>query len=127
MGYKIVILGLWFAIAIAIYIEKDKKHIILIPSPELKTYEIQKVIVVSGDTFDLSLRDGRRILAKLSVSTVDSAKGKVVDILNHCTNPRVILLEKQPDGSWKVDFFFTHEDKEINLSSWLVANKLVYE
>lgn len=127
MGYKIVILGLWFAIAIAIYIEKDKKHIILIPSPELKTYEIQKAIVVSGDTFDLSLRDGSRILAKLSVSTVDSAKGKVVDILNHCTNPRVILLEKQPDGRWKVDVFFTHEDKEINLSEWLVANKLVYE
>lgn len=137
---ELVVLGLWLAIAVVLYIHNKNqqnnptpvpdKLLPQIPESEVgKQYEVKKVTVVRGDSFDLTIKDGNdsRILARLSVAAVENAKGKVLDVLNHCTKPRVVLREKQPDGRWTIDFFFTSEGKEINLADWLAANKLVYK
>lgn len=133
---ELVVFGLWLMIALVLYLNHQSdspvsdKLLPQIPNTEVgKHYEIKKITVVSGDSFDLVLKDGEdsRILAKLSVSAVDGAKGKVLDVLNHSIKPRVVLREKQPDGRWLIDLFFTNGGKEINLSNWLVINKLVYQ
>lgn len=138
---ELVVLGLWLAIAVVLYIHYKGHHNDPTPVPDKllpqisdteqgKVYEIKKVTVVSGDSFDLTIKDGNdsRILVKLTVAAVENAKGKVLDVLNHSTKPRVVLKEKQPDGHWTVDFFFTNEKgEEINLAEWLAANKLVYK
>lgn len=137
---ELVVLGLWLAIAVVLYIHYKGQHNDPMPVPDKllpqiseteagKKYNVRKVTVVRGDSFDLTIKDGNdsRILAKLSVAAVENAKGKVLDVLNHSTKPRVVLREKQPDGRWTIDFFFTNEGKEINLADWLVANNLVYK
>lgn len=94
-----------------------------------KKYDVRKVTVLRGDTFDLTMKDkdNTRILGKLSVMATDNAKEKVLDVLNHSTNPRVVLREKQSDGRWTIDFYFTNNGKEVNLVEWLSSNNLVYK
>lgn len=136
-----VIVGLYLFIAVIVFINhsKDNQKIIPIPKqlilsivPESKKdhkYNVRKIIVLRGDNFDLTMKDenNTRILGKLSVMATDNAKEKVLDLLNHSINPRVILREKQPDGRWIIDFSFTNNDKELDLVQWLISNNLVYK
>lgn len=92
-----------------------------------KTFEVKRVHVLRGDQFDIVLDDDSRVLAKLKVSASDAAKPKVIDLLNRCENPKVRLLNKQPDGSWLVDFFVTENGKEVDLAAWLSDKKLVFK
>ena len=94
-----------------------------------KKYDISRVIVLSGDSFDVTLKDEKatRVLAKLSLNSTKEAKEKVFDLLNHSESPKVRLLEKQTNGQWVVDFSFFKEGKEINLAEWLKSNNLVYK
>lgn len=136
---ELLVLGLWLTIAAVLYIQtphNDPKPITnkLLPqisdSDQGKIYEIKKITVVSGDSFDLTIKDGNdsRILVKLTVVAVENAKGKVIDVLNHCIKPKIALKEKQPNGYWTVDLFVvTKQGEEINLAEWLTANKLVYK
>jgi hypothetical protein len=66
-------------------------------------------------------------MAKLKVSATDSAKPKVIDLLNRCQNPKVRLVQKQPDGTWLVDFLITESGKEVDLAAWLSDKKLVFK
>lgn len=131
---ELVVLGLWLSIGTVIfYGKKDavpEKILPQYPVSEIgKNYEVIKITVVRGDSFDVTLKDGNdsRILAKLPVMAVENSKGKVIDVLNHSTKPRVVLRDKQSDGRWMIDLFFEQDGKEINLSDWLVSNKLVYK
>lgn len=128
---EVIVLGLWLSIAVVFYIKN--KHTPIPPqipniiSEEGKTYEVSKITVVDGHTFDLTIKDDR-ILVKLSVVSVDRSKGKVLDLLHHSSCPSVTLRKKQNDGVWVVDLFFINESGEkINLTEWLIANKLVYK
>jgi hypothetical protein len=142
MGHRrimeLVIVGLWVTVAVTLVQFKNHKTVVPVPNKLLpkiaeteigKTYEIRKLTVIRGDSFDLTIRDGNdsRVLVKLPVVAVENSKGKVLDLLSHCTNPKVVFREKQPDGRWQVDFLFTQEGKELNLSDWLTSNKLVYK
>jgi len=130
---ELVVLGLWIAIAAVVSVNHDWNHSLSPVKPNQaesgKNYDVRKVTVVRGDSFDLTIKDGNdsRILAKLSVFATEDANKKVLNLLNHSTNPRVVLHEKQSDGRWKIDFFFTNDGKEINLAEWLIENKLVYK
>ena len=138
---ELAILGLWLFIAIIIFVHYSTNFGKPMPLPnELvvpkipdsekgKKLYVSRVVVLSGDSFDLTIRDkdNSRVLCKLFVLATDNSKEKVVDLLNHSTNPRVILREKQADGHWKVDFFLFNDGKEINLVDWLSANNLIYK
>lgn len=131
---ELVVLGLWLAIgAVIFYGKKDAVPDKILPqypkSEAGKDYEVSKITVLRGDSFDVTLKDGNdsRILAKLPVMAVENSKGKVIDVLNHSTKPRVVLRDKQSDGRWMIDLFFEQDGKEINLSDWLASNKLVYK
>lgn len=137
---EIVIIGLWLTIAVVLYLHysrnresppvPEKLAVPTVPDSEKgKKYDVSKVTVLRGDTFDLTMKDtaNTRILGKLSVMATDNAKAKVLDVLNHSTNPRVVLREKQPDGRWTIDFFFTNGGKEHNMVEWLSSNNLVYK
>ena len=136
---ELLILGLWLTIAILVYV-RERNPVLVVPIelvapivPEAKKgkrYDIRKIVALRGDTFDVTVRDldNSRIVVKLTVTAVDDAKSKVLDLLNDSSDPKVVLREKQPDGRWVVDFFFSymgHED--VNLAEWLVTNKLVYK
>lgn len=138
---ELVIVGLWLAIAIVLFVHSQREINETVPIPDKlvaptvpesekgKLFDVRKVIVLRGDSFDLTMRDegSTRILGKLPVMATENAKGKVLDLVNHSTNPKVILRDKQPDGRWTIDFLLTHEGKEINLVEWLVSNNLVYK
>jgi hypothetical protein len=135
---EFLILGLWLAIAVVIFIHYNKETdtgpapLPNIPITESglekgKKFDVKKITVLRGDSFDLTMTDDARVLGKLPVMATENAKAKVLDLLNHSTNPKVLLREKQPDGRWVIDLFFTFEGKEINLTEWLSSNKLVYK
>ena len=137
---EIVIVGLWLTIAVMLYLHFSRDNrpapvpeqlaIPTVPDSEKgKKFDVRRVTVLRGDTFDLTMgdKDSTRILGKLTVMATDNAKPKVLDILNHSTNPRVVLREKQPDGRWVVDLYFTSGGKELNMAEWLVSNNLVYK
>jgi len=133
----IVIAGLSLAIG---YLTMDKwydvvrewispQQVKIVETPEIpvQVHAVKWVRVLRGDQFDIVLDDESRVLAKLKVSASDSAKPKVIDLLNSCTNPRVRLLQKQPDGSWSVDFLLVENGKEVDLATWLSDKNLVFK
>jgi hypothetical protein len=134
---EFAIVGLWLTIAVVLFIryQKDDKktsipnNSVLTDSNVKKRFAISRVIVLRGDTFDITIKDdGTRILGKLSVMATDNSKGKVLDLLNYSTHPEIILKEKQSDGRWTIDFFAVDNNgKEFNLVEWLSSNNLVYK
>lgn len=90
-------------------------------------YDVRRITVLRGDTFDITLSNNSRVLAKLPIMAVEEAKKKVLDLFNHGSSPRVVLREKQPDGRWVVELYLTHSGTEVNLTEWLESNKLVYK
>lgn len=138
---EIVTVGLWLTIAVVFYLHYTRNTDTSLPVPEKlvlpelsqsmagKTFEVKKLIVLRGDSFDITLKDTTetRVLGVLSVSATDDAKQKVIDLLNKSIKPRVVLNEKQSDNRWSVNIFVIVNDKEVSLSEWLESNKLVYK
>jgi len=138
---ELVIVGLWLTIAVVLFIhyQRDTNETVPIPdrlvvptvpkSEKGKRFDVRRVIVLRGDSFDITMKDegNTRILGKLSIMATENAKGKVLDLLNHSTNPKVVLREKQPDGRWTIDFFIVNNGKEVSLVDWLSSNNLVYK
>jgi hypothetical protein len=139
--FELVIMGLWLMIAfvMAVHYSRDYNKIAPIPeklvvpavpeSQKGKQYKVSKVIVLRGDTFDLTLNDSdfTRVLGKLSVLATDNSKEMVLHFLNHSSDPKVVLLEKQLDGRWTIDFLVDKDGEEVNLAQWLTSNNLVYK
>lgn len=139
--FEIVTIGLWLTIAVVLYLHYTRKADTSLPVPENlvlpdlsssiegKKYEISKIIVLRGDTFDITLKDNdkTRVLGVLSVPATDDSKEKVLDLLNNSVKPHVVLKKKQDDNRWLIELYFTNDDKVLNLSEWLVLNKLVYK
>jgi hypothetical protein len=131
----LVMVGLWLAVAFFVYLHVHKPQpapvpSVLLPTPNAekgKQYDIKKITVLTGDSFDIALKDGSRVLGKLPVFATSNAKERVLDLLNHSTRPRVVLREKQPDGRWIVEVSFAHDGRDWSLSEWLTANNLVYK
>ena len=94
-----------------------------------KTYPIKRIQVLKGDYFDITIaaEPEKRVLAKLSVLATEDSKTKVLDLMNHCTQPKVTLKSKDSEGRWVVDVAFVHEGKDIILSQWLTQNGLTYK
>lgn len=136
---ELVIMGLWLLIAIILTISKNNHQseaplpnelsLPIIPqSDKGKSFDVQRITVLRGDYFDLTMTDDQtRILGELTVNATENSKAKVIDLFNHSDSPRVILLEKKPNGHWIIDFFFKQNDIELNLVDWLTKNKLVYK
>jgi hypothetical protein len=93
-----------------------------------KSYDVKRVTVNSGCVFDIMIDDVllSRIMGRLSVKTATEAKKKVIDLLNNCTKPRIVLKNKDVDGIWVLDLYLTIDGSELNLTNWLKDNKLVY-
>jgi len=95
-----------------------------------KTYSIKRIQVLKGDYFDITISEDKldkRILGKLSVLATEDSKTKVLDLMNHCTQPKVTLTSKDSEGYWIVEINFVHESKDVNLAQWLTQNGLTYK
>jgi xanthosine utilization system XapX-like protein len=95
-----------------------------------KTYPIKRIQVLKGDYFDITIseeKSDKRILGKLSVLATEDSKTKVLDLMNHCSQPKVTLKSKDSEGRWIVEINFVHESKEVNLTQWLTQNGLTYK
>jgi 16S rRNA U1498 N3-methylase RsmE len=95
----------------------------VIKQPSNKEYFVKVIRVIQGHEFDLTLTNGRRIHAVLSVKTPKESKDKVVAHINKSTNPKVILYEQLKEGTWVVDLVFS----QGSLTGWLHKEKLVWE
>lgn len=144
MGHRriieLVIVGLWLAIAVVLFIHYGENTSEVVPIPDKlvapvmaesnkgKQFDVQKITVLRGDSFDITIKnDNARILGKLSVMATENAKAEVIDLINHSTNPKVVLHDKQPDGHWIIDLIVINDGKKINLIEWLSSNNLVYK
>jgi hypothetical protein len=131
---EIVVLGLWLLIAVVLFIRLQPSTQ-YVPSsgntfiPEKKSYDVKKISIVDGNTFDLILNDDSfsRILAEIPVKTVLESRKKLIDLFNNCEKPRVVLKKKDSDGKWVVDFYIHINSKEIDLIDWMRSNNLVYQ
>lgn len=137
---EVVIAGLWILIALSIFFV-DKTEGLTPVDPPIEQFDndkpievqqkisIKKIIVISANSFDLTLKDqeNTRVLTRLKVNVADEAKQKLIDLFNTISNPQVQLLEKQADGKWAVEIFFTIDEQEQNLVSWLESKNLVYK
>lgn len=135
---EIVIFGLWLMIAVVLVIDQNFDTNATIPIPEElkndsglsgKKYDVKRISVLSGDSFDIVLKDQKstRILGKLNLNATQNAKKEVLDLLNNVTNPKVFLESKQVDGKWIVNIYFTQDGKEKTITDWLVSKNLVYQ
>lgn len=136
---EIIILGLWLTLAVTYFVKTRYQNKDL-PVPQDfevketnslksgKEFAVRRIAVVDGSTFDLLLRDddSTRVLCELDIKSTNDAKSKVIDLLNASQQPKVKLVKRQENGKWLIDLFVTEDNKEINLSSWLKENKLVY-
>lgn len=97
-----------------------------------KPIGVKKINVLTGNEFDLILEDDRRIHAFLRVKATPDAKPKIIEFLNHCLNPRAILIEEKKEESyWIVRMYVTIRDSsnqliEIDLAKWLQEKQLAY-
>lgn len=137
---EVVIAGLWILIALSIFFV-DKTEGLTPVDPPIEQFDndkpievqqkisIKKIIIISANSFDLTLKDqeNTRVLTRLKVNVADEAKQKLIDLFNTISNPQVQLLEKQADGKWAVEIFFTIDQQEQNLVSWLESKNLVYK
>lgn len=136
---EVVILLLWFFIAASLFFVDKQKQIISDPPIEqfdndekietVQKFDVKKIVVISSNSYDFTLKDEKntRILAKLSVLVTEDAKQKIIDLLNNVETPKVKLKEKQEDGKWIVDLFYTVNGQEQSFSSWLEEKNLVYK
>lgn len=134
---ELILVGLWLTIAIVLTIRYTEYQVLPVPekltiptlpdSQKGKRYDVKKITVLRGDSFDFTLKENERVLGKLNLNATEDAKSKVIDLLNHISSPVIVLQEKQSDGRWIIDLLFIKDEKEINLSSWLISNNLVYK
>ncbi|RTK96834.1 MAG: hypothetical protein EKK64_02960 [Neisseriaceae bacterium] len=134
-----IFLGLWIMIAVILFVHYNKKYNNPVKIPDKlkiknnlelnKIYDIKRITVLSGDSFDVVIYDDveSRLLSKLNLTAVADSKNVVLKLLNNSTNPKIKLTKKDNDGKWVVDILLTSEEKEINLSEWLVRQNLVYK
>lgn len=95
-------------------------------SPEPEVAPIQKIGVLVGSSFDLLLRDGRRIKGQLERPFPSEAKEEIVNLANISRYPRVVMYEKK-DDVWLVDLVFEVNGEDVKLSKWLEAQGLVFQ
>lgn len=137
---EFIIAFLWLLIAVSLfYVDNGERKVL--PDPPIEQFDndkqievkskfdLKKVIVLSSNSFDLTLKDEKstRILSKLNVVVAEDAKQKIIDLLNNVSNPQVRLVEKQADGKWVVEIFFILDGQDANLLSWLEAKNLIYK
>lgn len=124
---------MWLAIAILMYRRVYQK--LYVPKQEVvveeklyNRFDIKKITVIDGNSFDLVLYDEKlnRILCSIPVKATAEAKAKVIGILNESSNPKVILKTKENDR-WLGEIYFNNEGKEHAMSEWLSSNNLVYK
>lgn len=132
-----IIVGLWLMIAVVITVRHFEQKPKILPSSlsvpviseseKNKLFNVSKVVVIRGNYFDLTLKEGDiHLFGKLNVPVREEAKIKLLDLLNNVTKPTIVLRDKQDDGCWIIDFFVIDKDnKEINLAEWLSSNNLV--
>lgn len=135
---EIVVLGLWLLIALVLIFRSKESTQFVPPISEQpssllsKKYDVKKITVIDGNTFDLSIRNSlsedlmARILGEIPLKATIDAKKKVIELLNKVENPIVFLDKKLDNGKWIIEISFSLEGKDIQLTSWMKENNLVY-
>ena len=131
---EITIFGLWLFIAVVLFLRMQTTEVATVPivnedKVQKQPYEVKKISVIDGNTFDVMLKDKdiTRVFAVIPVKGVTESKKKLIELFNHCENPKILMKQKDKDGKWTVDFTMKYDSKEINLVDWMKSNNLVYE
>ena len=131
---EITIFGLWLFIAVVLFLRMQPTEVATVPivnedKVQKQPYEVKKISVIDGNTFDVMLKDKdiTRVFAVIPVKGVTESKKKLIELFNHCENPKILMKQKDKDGKWTVDFTMKYDSKEINLVDWMKSNNLVYE
>jgi len=111
---------------------KDKQSIhnpIASILPFKSEYNVRKITVLQGHEFDITLEDGRRVLARLSIKTPPQAKQKVVSFISHSRKPRCVVLDKNSDF-WTVDLLVEDvrmSNSNQSVTEWLRQQNLAWD
>ena len=123
--FFLIIANLLLAIFFIFAINNRSEDLIVNPSiPE--HYPIDRIRVIQGHDFDITLKNGNRIRANLRYATAPEAQQEVVAFFNSSLNPNVVLYEKLYN-IWIVDIKAIHSGKEMELLEWLRAKNLVWD
>ena len=123
--FFLIIANLLLAIFFIFAINNRSEDLIVNPSiPE--HYPIDRIRVIQGHDFDITLKNGNRIRANLRYATAPEAQQEVVAFFNSSLNPNVVLYEKL-DHIWIVGIKAVHSGKETELLEWLRVKNLVWD
>lgn len=91
---------------------------------------VEKIRVITGSEFDISLINGKRIHGVLETYAPtgqgEEVSKAVEDLINHSENPRVKLLSKDREV-WKIEMYLKVDGKNIVLSDWLKNNQMTWK
>ena len=96
----------------------------------LQIVAVEKIRVITGSEFDISLINGKRIHGILDAYAPtgqgEEVSKAVEDLINHSENPRVKLLSKDREV-WKVEIYLKVDGKNVVLSDWLINNQMAWK
>jgi hypothetical protein len=91
---------------------------------------VEKIRVITGSEFDISLINGKRIHGVLETYAPtgqgEEVSKAVEDLINHSENPRVKLLSKDREV-WKIEMYLKVDGKNVVLSDWLKNNQMTWK
>ena len=130
---KMVILGLWLLIACLLYAHYSQDNKKAVPIPDKiedgtisRKFDVSKIVVLSGSTFEITLKNDVKFLGKFLFATSSDTKNVMINLFNHSTKPEVFIHKKQPDGYWSVDIYVNKDGEQIDVSEYLKTQKLIY-
>jgi hypothetical protein len=127
MDKRIILLIITIILSLGLFYFENKTIPISPPvSIFSESHSIVRIHPLTGHEYDLLLKDGRRVLARLRVITTPEARKKVIELINSSKNPRVELIHKEAD-TWEAEIYLMFNGTEISLTEWLQKNHLTWE
>ena len=128
----VVMLGLIGWTEYKSYNDRQKAQVTTYKTPFVKDglrkgqeYKVETIRVQKGHEFEIKLYDIGWIKGVLEEKTPVLSKKPVLELINSSNNPRVILLEEF-DDHWTVDIKLTVDGQEVDLTSWLKSQGLLF-
>lgn len=94
-----------------------------------KEYNPARIVVLSGDLYDVFLQNGRRYLMRLNGSSgcPDESKEKVIQYFNEARRNGFAIKIKvlgwnENQNCWNIDLY----SNDQNIMDWLVSNNYIY-
>lgn len=132
--FELFILGLWLCVAITVYVQKDLVRgggVSIAKSLNVSEEElsVKRISILGNNLFELLVEDNssksKAVVGKIDCDKILCTDSELMDLFRKVTNPSVVLVCRNDDGTWLFKINFILENKKISLRKWLSSKNLV--